>query len=143
MVLLAILAGLTVVDVVGRYWFNAPISGAFEITQMVLGALIFAALPLTTISGEHIEVDMAYGLSPPLVKSAMRIIGAGLAAIVLWVIAWRLGAHAIRLVTDGSVTNALSIPLAPFGWFAAASAALSGVLALLRLVAPNDPASAQ
>lgn len=138
--LLAVLAGLTVVDVVGRYWFNAPISGAFEITQMVLGALIFAALPLTTIAGEHIEVDMIYGLSPPWAKSAMRIIGGTVAAIVLWVIAWRLGAHTIRLVADGSVTNALSIPLAPFGWFATASAALSGLLAALRLTAPNDPA---
>ena len=27
--LLAGLVGLTVVDVIGRYWFNAPVAGAF------------------------------------------------------------------------------------------------------------------
>lgn len=141
--LLAGLAGLTVLDVVGRYWFNAPISGAFEITQLMLGALIFAALPLTTLAGEHIEVDMVYGLSPAIVRMAMRVIGGGFSALVLWAIAWRLAAHAVRLVADGSVTNALAIPLAPLGWFAAASAALSGVLALLRMLAPVGQASAE
>ena len=40
--LLAGLVGLTVVDVIGRYWFNAPVSGAFEMTQLMLGALVFA-----------------------------------------------------------------------------------------------------
>lgn len=136
--LLAGLVGLTVVDVIGRYWFNAPISGAFELTQLMLGALVFAALPLTTIAGEHVEVDMAYGVAPAPIKLLMRVLGAVVSFLMLSTIAWRLAAHAARLAEDGATTNALLIPLAPLGWFAAVLAALSGLLALARLTRRGD-----
>ena len=135
--LLAGLVGLTVVDVIGRYWFNAPVSGAFELTQLMLGALVFAALPLTTLAGEHIEVDMAYGLAPAPIKALMRVLGAVVSFLALSAIAWRLASHAARLAEDGATTNALLIPLAPLGWFAAVLAALSAVLALVRFLRPE------
>ena len=131
--LLAGLAGLTVVDVIGRYLFDAPVTGAFELTQLMLGALVFAALPLATIAGDHVEVDMAYELAPKTGRQVMLWLGGLVSAAALWAIAWRLAVHSERLVEDGSVTNALSVPLAPLGWFAAAMAAVSGVLALIRL----------
>jgi len=131
--LLAGLVGLTVFDVIGRYWFNAPVSGAFELTQLMLGALIFAALPLTTEAGEHVEVDIFYEMVPVLIKRLMRILGACISAVALWIIAWRLAHHAAKLSSDGAVTDALSLPLAPIGWFGAGAAALSGVLAIAYL----------
>lgn len=131
--LLAGLAGLTVVDVVGRYWFQTPLPGAFELTQLMLGALVFAALPLTTAAGEHVEVDIAYGVSPPGLQAVMRWLGACLSAAALAAIAWRLALHALRLAEDGAMTGGIAVPLAPLGWFAAVMAALSAVLALLRL----------
>ncbi|MDO5369539.1 TRAP transporter small permease subunit, partial [Paracoccus sp. (in: a-proteobacteria)] len=50
---------VTCIDVVGRYLFNRPFGGAFEITQMSLAALVFVALPLTTRARAHVEVDLA------------------------------------------------------------------------------------
>lgn len=129
--LLAGMTGLTVVDVVGRYWLNAPVRGAFEMTQLMLGALVFAALPLTTSRREHVEVDMIYGMVPPVMQSLMTAISAFISTVVLFVLSWRLAAHAVRLMEDGSVTNALDIPLAPLSWIAAASALLSGVYTLV------------
>ena len=49
---------LTCVDVVGRYFFNKPVTGGFELTEMLLAALIFAGLPLVTLRGDHITVDL-------------------------------------------------------------------------------------
>jgi TRAP-type mannitol/chloroaromatic compound transport system permease small subunit len=40
-VLMALMV-LTCVDVGGRYFFNRPVWGAFELTEMMLAALIFA-----------------------------------------------------------------------------------------------------
>ena len=136
--LLAGLAGLTIVDVVGRYWFAAPVSGAFELTQLMLAALIFAALPLTTAAREHVEVDLLYELSPTWLKRLMRIAAALLSAVVLAVIAWRLAVHAHGLAADGATTNTLLIPLAPIGWFAAAAALLSGVICLAGLARTGE-----
>jgi len=39
---------LTAVAVVGRYVFNHPVTGAFEVTEMMLAALIYCGLPLVS-----------------------------------------------------------------------------------------------
>ncbi len=131
--LLAGLAGLTVVDVVGRYWFSAPVIGAFEVTQLMLGALVFSALPLTTKRREHVEVDMIYGMVPPVMQSLMTGISGFVSTLVLAVLSWRLAAQAERLMEDGAITNALNIPFAPLAWFAAATALLSAAYTFVQL----------
>jgi len=131
------LAGLTVADVVGRYVLTAPLPGAFELTELMLGALVFAALPLATMTDEHVAVDALFDASTPRVRTAMVWLGGVASAAALGVIAWRLAVYSTRLADDEAVTDALLVPLAPLGWFAAGMAALSGVLAVVRLVAPS------
>ncbi len=132
------LVALTVVDVVGRYVLAAPLPGAFELTELMLGALVFAALPLATLRGEHVAVDALFDASPPRLQTAMARLGAAATAAALWVMAWRLVVYSTRLATDEAVTDALLVPLAPLGGFAAVMAALSGVLAMARLVTRDD-----
>ena len=130
------LVALTVVDVVGRYILTAPVPGAFELTELMLGALVFAALPLATMTGEHVVVDALHDVSPPRVRTALAWLGGLASAAALWVIAWRLVVYSARLANDEAATDALLMPLAPLGWFAAGMAALSGLLAVARLVTP-------
>ena len=49
---------LTCVDVIGRYFFSRPIFGGFELTEMMLAAMIFLGLPLVTLRNEHVTVDV-------------------------------------------------------------------------------------
>jgi hypothetical protein len=56
-VLLFCLMMLTTADVIGRYVFNWPIRGAFEITELLLLTLIFAGLPLASRADEHVTLD--------------------------------------------------------------------------------------
>ncbi len=49
---------ITVLDVVGRYVLNAPLVGAFELTKLSMGLLVFSALPLVTARERHIVVGM-------------------------------------------------------------------------------------
>ena len=56
-VLLFCLMALTTVDVIGRYLFNRPLRGAFEITELLLLTLIFAGLPLVSRADEHVTMD--------------------------------------------------------------------------------------
>ena len=39
---------ITAVDVAGRYLFNKPLAGGFELTEMLLAALIYCGLPLVS-----------------------------------------------------------------------------------------------
>ncbi|QDL94269.1 TRAP transporter small permease (plasmid) [Paroceanicella profunda] len=131
-VLILALTLVTCVDVVGRYWFNAPLPGAFELTELMLGALVFAALPLTTRDGGHVEVDLVGMLMGARGGAVLTAFGNVFAALVLAVFAWRLGVEALRLGEDGSVTNALRLPMAPVAWFAAFACLLSAAAAVAR-----------
>ena len=55
---------LTCADVIGRYFFSQPIFGGFELTEMLLAAMIFLGLPLVTLRNEHITVDVLDSITP-------------------------------------------------------------------------------
>lgn len=130
--LLLILVGITCVDVVGRYFLNAPLEGAFEMTEVLLVALVFAALPLATERREHVEVDLLASAFSQHINRLMIAFGGLFAGAVLLTFAWRLVVHSIKAAEDGTVTNALQIPLAPFGYLAAGACLISAIIAVLR-----------
>ncbi|NRG17163.1 TRAP transporter small permease [Rhizobiales bacterium] len=121
---------LTCIDVVARYWFNAPVRGAYELTEVFLATLIFLALPLTTSRGEHVEVDLFEIVAGGRVAGLAAKLTAFLSAAILAIFAWRLFVHGLRLAEDGTVTNSLSLPLSPLAFLASFSCAVSAILAL-------------
>ncbi len=137
--LLAGLAILTCVDVVARYYFNSPVNGAFELTQMMLFAVIFAALPLTTLRNEHVDVELLTAIAGDRINRMCRALGNLVSAAVLFVLAWRLWAHGMQLGAGGAVTNSLELPLAPLGILAAFSCGLSGIAALINFAQDIAP----
>jgi TRAP-type transport system small permease protein len=126
------LMGMTVVDVVGRYLLSAPLGGAYELTQYGLALVVFAALPQVTAAGEHVSVDLFETSLPGWLRRALALVWAAVIAAALLFLAWRLTFLAERLGRYGDSTPSLKIPLAPLAWIMAASAALSGLLALLQ-----------
>ncbi|MEO1104340.1 MAG: TRAP transporter small permease, partial [Pseudomonadota bacterium] len=82
-ILLVGMMGLTVVDVVGRYLFSAPVPGAFEATQIMLALAIFAGLPLVTARGEHVTVRLVLDHLPPRLQGVFDIVAALLVAVLL------------------------------------------------------------
>lgn len=130
--LIAVLIGVTCVDVVGRYLFNTPFGGAYEVTQLALAALVFAALPLTTADGGHVEVDLALHLFSPRAQAVMGWLAGWVSAVALVWFAWRLTALGLTQWHDGARTNALAVPLAPLAFAAALACALSALILILR-----------
>lgn len=127
---------VTCIDVVARYWFNRPLAGAYELTEVLLSALIFVALPVTTGRREHVDVDLLEMFSGKLMRAFMRRLADLVSGLVLGLFAWRVFLHAMSLQTDGAVTDSLSLPLAPLGYLAATACAVSSLICLLRLRLP-------
>lgn len=134
--ILLALAAVTCIDVVGRYIFDAPLKGAFEITELMVAALVFLALPLTTERVEHVEVDLLNAFLGLPVRRVLSAFAGLFSAALLSTFAWRLFSHAWKAAEDGSVTNALAIPLAPFGYLAGAACMVSAFIAFLRGIQP-------
>ena len=49
---------VTCVDVIGRYFFNAPLYAGSELVQVSMAGVIFLSLPVMFFRHEHIVVDL-------------------------------------------------------------------------------------
>lgn len=118
-VLLMALMGLTVVDVVGRYLFNAPLIGATELTELLLAAVIFLGLPAVALAEEHVTVDLLTDRMPPWVHPWRLAIAGVFSGVVLGLVTWRIWIYAGQIGAYGGLTNSLRLPIAPLGYFCA------------------------
>ena len=78
---------LTFLDVSGRKILSHSITGSLELTELLMVVVIFGALPLVSLKGEHVVFDLVWNSVGPRVRRAMRIAGhlmiGSLAAIAL------------------------------------------------------------
>lgn len=136
LVLLAMM-GLTGADVIARYVVNAPIQGAFELTQVFLVLLVYLAMPLATRGGDHVEVELWEPRSR--IGNLLRLVLASLCALIVFGgLAYQLFEHGNRLAGYGSVTNALGIPLSYVAWLAAACCVLCVLAVILNLLGRKE-----
>ena len=105
---------LTFVDVVLRYFFNMPIKGGFEITEMMMAVLIFAGLPLVSRRNEHVTIDAFDRFFAAAVRRALHVIIHLVCAAALVGMAWLLYRKAGGFAEVGDVTQTLKFPIAPF-----------------------------
>ncbi len=121
---------LTFIDVVLRYIFNAPLQGSFEVTELMLVVLIFAALPLVSRREEHVVMDFLDRFLPLSVYRALRALDHIVSAAVMTGMGCLLWQKARKLAAYGDTSAVLRIELAPFVY---AIALLIFVTALIHL----------
>lgn len=129
--LIVLLIGVTCTDVIGRYMLNRPFGGAYELTQILLGALVFVAMPLTTADGGHVEVDLALHLLPRKVQRLLGRLAGLVSAVAFAYFTWRLVLIALDQLHEGTRSASLALPMAPLAFLAAVSCAFSAVIMLL------------
>lgn len=104
---------ITFVDVIGRNFFNRPLTGATELTEVVLALMIFMLLPGIAFRREHIVVD----LIDPISNDAMRFFQTALTVVLggalFALIGYRLWLLGDRAAGYSDATPSLGIPLAP------------------------------
>lgn len=130
LLIFAIMA-LTVVDVVGRYGFNAPVQGSIEAIELMLGVLVYMAIPLASARAEHIRIDLLDYLLGPEAQRVQRLIGSAASAVVMAFLAWRLFERGAQFAQFRDTSSHLGVPLAPVAWVMALLAAVT-VLVVLR-----------
>ena len=74
---------ITAVDVAGRYLFNKPLAGGFELTEMMLAALIYCGLPLVSKRREHIVIDTFDPCISKRVKRGLDMVAEVVCAVAL------------------------------------------------------------
>lgn len=114
-ILLFIMMLLTFIDVVGRTFLNMPIMGGFELTELMLAALIFLALPIVTAENSHVEVDLLDRFIPIGVQKFQRFIIKLINIVAFAILGWMLFEHTVRAYQYNDVTSVLEIPFTSLG----------------------------
>ena len=122
---------LTCADVVGRYFLSRPIFGAFELTEMLLAALIFAGLPLVTLRNEHVTVDVFDSITPDWLFRIQHVIACALGLLSTGYLAWRLWLRAVNMDAAGETTAQLKFKLAYLTYAMSILMALTAVALLV------------
>jgi TRAP-type C4-dicarboxylate transport system permease small subunit len=108
---------LTTIDVVGRYLFNAPLMGAFEITEYLVLILIFSFLCNAQSHKDHVSVDLLFNKLPRKCRNIINIINHTACLVLMALIAWMSYFKALELKEVGEASPNLVIPDYPFVFF--------------------------
>lgn len=125
---------ITLVDVVGRDLFSAPLPGGFEITEILLASLIFLGLPMVTAAGAHVEVDLMDSTVPAFLKPLQSFLIVLFNLIALAVLSWMMWKLAIRTYEYQDTTAVLQIPFAGLVFLMAVCCSLSTFALFLMLI---------
>jgi TRAP-type transport system small permease protein len=125
---------LTFADVLGRYVFNSPINGAFEIVEFLLALVIFSGLPLVALDDAHITVSIFDKLfKPHALRVKKLVLSLGSAAAVAF-IADRMWHQASDMVVSQTISGVLEVSLAPVVFAMAALAAVTCVVEIVLAI---------
>lgn len=107
---------LVTVDVFGRYVFNTPVKGGFEIVQFMLAILIFLSLPLITWDNGHVTVSIFEGYFERHFTRTQQMFVLLFSAVSLVVITWRMWLQGVVLTEGKQITGFLEWPIAPVAY---------------------------
>jgi TRAP-type C4-dicarboxylate transport system permease small subunit len=119
---------VTTIDVIGRDVFNMPLFGGFEMTEILMGLVIFAGMPATTAMREHITVNLIENFVSTRVRFLQTAFGDVLCTVVAGAMAWRIFWRGLGLIEAHETTMMLGVGR---GYVAVAMAVL---LAMTTLV---------
>jgi TRAP-type C4-dicarboxylate transport system permease small subunit len=130
------LMAVTTVDVIGRYILNWPLRGGFEITELLLLALIFAGLPLVSRADEHVTMDFIDAALGPRGRALLRRFVDIVCGLIVVLLSYRVWLRADKIAGYGDTTDVLRIPVAPFVYFMAVMVAVTGIVHLIKAFLP-------
>lgn len=129
-ILLLAMVALTFADVLGRRLFGAPVYGAHDLTEHLMALVVFTGLPLVTVAGAHLTIDLFDRLVGHRRMAWWRVLTALLVVAVLALVGWLFLRHGLNAARISQVSQALRAPRAPLYFMMAASCALSALAAL-------------
>lgn len=101
---------ITVVSVIGRKLFAAPIAGDFELVEVGCAVAVFAFLPYCQLAGGNVIVDFfTQHMAPPL-KRLLDALWALVFAAIAALLAWRMTLGGQDMRSYGEQTMVLGMP---------------------------------
>jgi TRAP-type transport system small permease protein len=108
---------LTTADVIGRYFFNTPVLGAYEITEYLMVIMVFSFLALAQSTKVHINVDIVFNHLPAGLQRFLQRFNHLVCLIMMILVSWMGILRVLELKKTGEASVLLKIPDYPVAVF--------------------------
>ena len=107
------LAIITGIDVVGRYFFNSPLRGCMEISELLLACLVGLAMVGVTAEDGHIIVDTIFVRFRHGIQRILLVIASFVGAVLFGILTWQSAVLGLESSKLSRITDVLKIPVFP------------------------------
>ncbi len=108
------LMSLATVNVILRFFFNAPYRGAYEIVGFSGAIVIAFALGYTQKRKDHIVVDILTEKFPKRVNRILDGINYFVTTIFFFIVSWQVFVWGLKISKSGEVSETIKIVFHPF-----------------------------
>ena len=141
-VVLILLMLLTTADVVGRYFFNSPINGVFDLTHFAVSIITYLGLAYCGWRGAHVGIELLYDRLPTVARRVLNR-ATNLAGCTLFgLISWRTAVQSIDVREMGEASQMLEVPLYPLYYLVTFGSGLFAWVLGLRIFIPEPESDA-
>lgn len=111
--MMSALTVMTVVSVIGRYLFNSPIQGDYEMVTMGTAIAMFLFLPYCHLQRGNVVVDLFLSWAPRRVQTFFDGASGLLLAAISGILAWRMIYGGLDMYRYSEVSYILALPVWP------------------------------
>ncbi len=130
-----VIMALISADVVGRFLFNRPVMGTYELGQMFMVCMVFLGLSYTQMVGGNVTVDTFTQRLNPRIRAALSIFS-NIVGLIIFALMTHSSGHlaCIALKNKRTVQGLLGMPLYPSKFLVTIGTATLTLYFLIKLV---------
>ena len=102
---------LGTVDVGGRYLFNSPVSGTYEIFGVLLPCIVLLGLAYTQAARAHIRITLVFERLPSQLQRVLGVFTTLIAMFITVLIGWHGLALSLRFWHMGKEIDTIQVPI--------------------------------
>lgn len=125
---------ITVVDIIGRRFFNSPLTGAYELSCVLLTLVAFSSIMFTEQGRGHITIGLIVDRFRQKTQDTINSINYFIFLVVTIILTYLAFGKAIGQIESGLITSNLKISIYPFTFFASLTLVLLCSLVLRSLL---------
>lgn len=121
-------------DVMARYFFNSPIKGALEWSQLMMAGVTLLGWGYVQNQKGHISVDVMFRKYPESLKRTVTFFTLFLIAMFFFTMSWKSIEMGLKVLREGRMLQNLPLPEFPFRCFVSVGSFFLGLEGLLQLL---------
>jgi len=137
---LTVIVIVVFIDVCGRYFFNSPLMGAYELVELCMTVLAGSAVMYCTLKWGHVAIDIVLTRFQKHTQMQIQRIFSFLSFVTFAAMAYLIYLHALEVIHSGQVQGTLTISRGPFLIILSVALFFSCLISLIQTFQRRDSA---